>query len=153
MTCSRSPTCWRLNRGHGASLLSGKPPNPSELQWLRCELGTLCSLAAHGVEEPCEAGPATPQPLVGTGLLPGLFPPGPSCWFVHTPLKAHTWCRPPGLRCQGPSGLRPQACLTLPLSVSSGLAGDPDPCSSPPQIGQKFPNCKFSCHPLSSPSN
>lgn len=45
--------------------------------------GPLCSLAGHGVEKPCEAGSAIPQPPVDTGLLPGFFPPGPGCWHLH----------------------------------------------------------------------
>lgn len=105
VTCSRSSAPWRLS--HVANFLSGKPPNPLSCSGFPVNWGPFCSPGGHGVEEPWEAGSATPQPPVGTGLLPGFFPPGPGCWLLHPPLRAHTWNLPPALECQGPSELRP----------------------------------------------
>lgn len=108
--------------------------------------GPLCSLAGREVEKPCEAASAIPQPPVGTGLLPGFSPPGPSSplLLVSSPLRGHIRRLPPGLGCQGPSELRPVP--HVPSACPSGWRVTLTPAALHPK-SVKFPSCKFPYHP------
>lgn len=73
--CSRSPAPWRPSQGHGASLPNPNP-NPAKPRVLMRRSGLAVNWEGLRLGSPLRLGLSL-QPPVGTGLLPGIFPPGP----------------------------------------------------------------------------
>lgn len=101
------------------------------------------------MQKPCEAGSAIPQPPVGTGLLPGFFPPGRL--LASSPLRGHIWCLPPGLGCRGSSELRPVP--HFPSAYPSGWPGSLTPAALHPKAVRNFPAVRFHSSPSSPAAN
>lgn len=123
-----------------ASHPTDRPTDPSELQWPRCELGTLCSLAgrAWGGEAMC-------------GWFASWFLPSWARLLASLPLRGHIWCLPPGLGCQEPSELRPVP--HFPSAYPSGWLVSLTPAALHPNTVRNFPAVNSHCTPSSPATN